>query len=163
MGRGQGVLTLRLHRIDPQPSPAVRAASEGLEVVAQVVQGALDLYSRKGFVAPWACYLAEKDGQVVGTCGFAAPPVDGEAEIAYFTFPGNEGRGIAREMAMALMREARQAGATETFIAHTLPGEGPSTSILRKLGFECLGVIEHPEDGAIWKWREKRTGTNEDA
>ncbi|MBA4015705.1 MAG: hypothetical protein C0483_00810 [Pirellula sp.] len=147
---------VRLLPIDPRPSPAVGEACEQLDVAAQTVQAALDLYARRGFIPPWICYLAEQEGRIVGSCGFAAPPSHGEAEIAYFTFPGNEGQGIARAMAVALMREARQTGAAETFIAHTLPEEGPSTSILKRLGFECLGVIEHPEDGAIWKWRERR-------
>src|SRR5262249_54582777 len=101
------------------------------------------------------CYLAELDAHIVGTCGFAAPPFNGEAEIAYFTFPGNEGKGIASQMAVALMEQARRGGKREVFIAHTLPEEGPSTSILRKLGFECLGIVEHPEDGSIWKWRQR--------
>lgn len=93
---------LRLHRIDPQLSPAVREACEQTEVVSDTVQA------------------------------------------------------TASQMAAALMREARRVDATKTFIAHTLPEEGPSTSILKRLGFECLGVIEHPEDGPVWKWRETR-------
>jgi hypothetical protein len=40
-------------------------------------------------------------------------------------------------------------------IAHTLPRKGPSTSILRKLGFSRVGTIDHPEDGPVWKWREQ--------
>lgn len=147
-----------LHRIDLQPSPCVRDASAQFEVVAQVVQANLDLYERKGFTPPWTGYLAEEEARIVGTCGFAGPPVDGEAEIAYFTFPGNEGKGVAGRMAAALMREARQSAGTEVFIAHTLPAEGPSTAILKRLGFVCLGAIEHPEDGLIWKWREGGVG-----
>lgn len=147
---------MRLHRIDPRPSLYVRDACGQDDVVAQTVQATLDLYDRKGFVLPWVGYLAEKDARIVGSCGFAGPPMNGEAEIAYFTFPGNEGKGIATEMAALLMREARRTAATEVFIAHTLPVEGPSTTILRKLGFECPGVIEHPEDGPVWKWRECR-------
>lgn len=145
-----------LHRIDLQPSSVVRDACQQSDVVSQVVQATLDLYRRKGFVPPWTGYLAEQDGCIVGTCGFTGPPADGEAEIAYFTFPSNEGKGIARQMAESLMREARQFSIAETFIAHTLPEKGPSATILERLGFECLGVIEHPEDGAIWKWQKNR-------
>ncbi|MGC3971426.1 MAG: GNAT family N-acetyltransferase [Pirellulales bacterium] len=149
---------MQLFPIDPQRSPIVREACEQLDVAAQqVVQMTLELYERKGFVSPWLGYLAEEDGKIVGSCGFVGPPVNGEAEIAYFTFPGNEGRGVASRMAAALLREARTAAADVKFIAHTLPAEGPSTSILKRLGFECLGVIEHPEDGTIWKWREVRS------
>lgn len=152
---------MQLHRIDPEPSPAVRDASRQLDVVTRTVELTLDLYRRRGFVLPWVGYLAQEGERIVGSCGFAGPPLDGEAEIAYFTFPGNEGKGIASRMAAAVMQETRRTGATEVFIAHTLPEEGPSTSILKKLGFECLGVIEHPDDGPVWKWRERRTGAAE--
>lgn len=150
---------MRLHRIDPEPSPEVRNACDDSEVVAEVVAMTHGLYGRKGFVPPWTCYLAEMDDRIVGTCGFAGPPANGEAEIAYFTFPGNEGRGIAREMAAALMREARSAATAEVFIAHTLPAEGPSTAILKRLGFAWMGVIDHPEDGPVWKWRLRDAGS----
>ncbi len=152
---------MRLHRIDPQLSPAVQDACKHLAVASEMVQANLDLYKRKGFVSPWTSYLAEKDGDIVGTCGFAGPPVNGEAEIAYFTFPGNEGKGIASEMAAALMREARKTATAEVFIAHTLPEEGASTMVLKRLGFECVGVIEHPEDGPVWKWREGKRAHDE--
>lgn len=147
---------LQLHRIDPQPSAAVRDACAGSGMAAQVVQAAQDLYQRRGYVPPWTCYLAEQDARIVGTCGFTGPPLRGEAEIAYFTFPGNEGQGIARQMAAALMQEARRSMAGHTFIAHTLPHDGPSTAILRRLGFSKLGAVDHPEDGVVWKWREGR-------
>lgn len=80
--------------------------------------------------------------------------IEREAEIAYFSFPGHEGRGIARQMVEALMREKRRTARAEVFIAHTLPREGPSTAMLRRLGFERLGSVEHPEDGRVWKWRK---------
>ena len=145
---------MKLHRIDPDPSPMVREACQQMEVAEQTVQATLELYKRKGFIPPWTGYLAEKSGHIVGTCGFAGPPQNGEAEIAYFTFPGNENKGIATQMAAALILEASRSATGEIFIAHTLPEEGPSTTILKKLGFECLGIIEHPDDGSIWKWRE---------
>lgn len=145
---------MRLHRIDPEPSALIREACAQHEQAAQMVQAMLDLYQRKGFVLPWVGYLAQEHGQIVGSCAFAAPAADGEAEIAYVTFAGHEGKGVATRMAQALMAGARQC-ANETFIAHTLPEDGPSTTILRRLGFACLGVIEHPEDGPVWKWREQ--------
>src|SRR5438105_2667151 len=44
--------------------------------------------------------------QLVGTCSFKAPPADGEIEIAYYTFSGFEGRGIATAMARFLLDQA---------------------------------------------------------
>jgi RimJ/RimL family protein N-acetyltransferase len=122
---------------------------------AGVFEAAVVLYARKGFVPPWVLYLAVEGGAVAGTCGFAAPPADGNAEIAYFTFPGGEGRGVATRMVQALVEASclatRRAGAR--YIAHTLPAEGASTSILRKAGFVLQGPFQHPEDGEVWLWQ----------
>lgn len=125
------------------------------ETVAQVVEATVALYERRGFVPPWTGYLAVEGDAIVGTCGFAGPPHAGEVEIAYFTFPGHEGRGIAKRMAGSLLAMTESAAAQQgvRYIAHTLPEDGPSTSILRALQFELEGPIQHPEDGLVWKWR----------
>jgi RimJ/RimL family protein N-acetyltransferase len=73
-------------------------------------------------------------------------------EIAYFTFPGNEGRGIATRMASELVAIARQNG-VRAVKAQTLPRENASTRILEKLGFSKAGSVRHPEDGEVWEWR----------
>lgn len=144
---------MRLHAIDPEPSTFVQNACGQSAQAAEMVQAMQALYQRKGFVPPWIGYLAQERGRIVGSCAFAAPAADGEAEIAYVTFAGFEGKGVATRMAQALMADARQSSSV-AFIAHTLPEEGPSTTILRRLGFICLGVVNHPEDGPVWKWRE---------
>jgi RimJ/RimL family protein N-acetyltransferase len=126
-------------------------------LLAQTIQATLDLYARRGYLPPWTGYLALEDGQAVGGCGFAGPPAAGEVEIAYFTFAGHEGRGVATRMAHALLRQTRRAAADAglRFIAHTLPQEGASTRILRKLGFMHQGEIVHPQDGRVWKWADR--------
>lgn len=138
---------------DGSTAADVRSAGEsGVETLAQT----LALYGRQGFHPPWIGYLAMEDGRCVGACGFAGPPRDGEVEIAYFTFPEHEGKGVASRMAAGLIALTRAAalGSGVRFIAHTLPEENPSTRILKRLGFERVGEIQHPEDGLIWKWRE---------
>lgn len=130
------------------------------DVVCQVIAATVALYERRGFLPPWTGYLAVEGDAIVGTCGFAGPPGAGEAEIAYFTLPGNEGRGIATRMARGLLELTQPAAVKEgvQYIAHTLPEAGPSTSILRALGFELEGEIQHPEDGLVWKWRRNSSG-----
>lgn len=125
------------------------------EATSGVRDAMRDLYARRGFLPPWIGYLAVENGAVVGTCGFAAPPVDGVVEIAYFSFPGNEGRGLATRMAAELLALSQPLAQQNQYqvIAHTMPEEGPSPVILRKLGFEWQGEIVHPEDGPVWKWR----------
>jgi RimJ/RimL family protein N-acetyltransferase len=133
--------------------PVEVAGLELPELVGDVVSATRGLYERRGFEPPWLGFLAIEEGCIVGTCGFAGPPRDGEVEIAYFTFPGKEGQGIATRMATELIRLAGEATAEVCCTAHTLPHEGASTSILRKLKFHLLGEVEHPEDGIVWKWR----------
>jgi RimJ/RimL family protein N-acetyltransferase len=130
------------------------AAADQSGSVAPVLEQTRALYGRRGYEPPWICYLAEEQGSWVGTCGFAGPPSAGEVEIAYFTFPGQEGRGVATRMATALIAQAGPVAARLglRLVAHTLPQESASTSILRRLGFGLLGPIDHPDDGTVWKW-----------
>jgi len=100
---------------------------------------------------PWAGYLAEEQGVLIGTCAFKAPPESGEVEIAYFTFPEHEGRGVATLMAQSLIDLAEKHGVVK-IKAQTLPERNASTRILEKLGFELSGPIIHPTDGEVWEW-----------
>ena len=100
---------------------------------------------------PWAGYLAEEEGAYVGTCAFKSVPAEGKVEIAYFTFPGHEGRGVATRMAQRLVALATRPEVTQVS-AQTLPEKNASTRILEKLGFRFVGPVMHPEDGEVWEW-----------
>ncbi len=115
-------------------------------------------FARVGFEKPWIGYLAEvvddsSQATCVGTCAFKSPPVNGAVEIAYFTFPEFEGRGIATQMVKELLAIARTNKPDLFIIAQTLPVENASNAILKKFGFEFAGTVEHPEDGTVWEWR----------
>lgn len=112
------------------------------------------LYERTAAEFPWTAYLARRaeDQALVGTCAFATQPEEGEAEIAYYTFPQYEGVGIGSAMAAALIGIAREAG-LDTVTAKTLPLENASTRILRRLGFDLEGPEMDETDGEIWRWR----------
>lgn len=127
--------------------------------IQEVVAHTRKLYDYAGFHEPWVGYLAidDADDHIVGTCGFKSRPSGGRVEIAYYTFPENEGRGIATAMARALVALAQDADPEVSVIAQTQPQEGPSTRILEKLSFQKLGAVEHPEDGTIWEWEAPRT------
>jgi len=122
-------------------------------LVAEVVGGTTQLYSLVGYEPPWICYLAFEDETCVGTCGFKSPPENNRVEIAYFTFPEHESRGVATQMASELIRLAREKEPAVTVAAQTLPEENASTSILKKLRFHLAGSLEHPEDGQVWEWQ----------
>jgi RimJ/RimL family protein N-acetyltransferase len=118
-----------------------------------ILPATVDLYRSRGYQPPWIGYLAGEAGRAVGTCAFASPPAEGSVEIAYFTFPGHEGRGVATAMARALIALARAADPSLTLVAYTLPKQSASTRILERLGFQCQGLHDHPEDGWVWAWR----------
>jgi RimJ/RimL family protein N-acetyltransferase len=121
--------------------------------LSDVLRHTADLYSRVGFSAPWISYLAVDGVEPVGICSFKSPPVHGRVEIAYFTFPEFEGRGIATEMASRLIAMTRSWPDSLSVVAQTMPEWNASHRILEKLGFELVGPIEHAQDGVVLEWR----------
>ena len=120
---------------------------------AEVAEATARMYRESGYAPPWVGYLAVEGGACVGACSFKSPPRGGRVEIAYFTFPGHESRGVATRMAAELVRLALVEAPGLTVAAQTLPEENASTAVLRKLGFSLAGVVEHPEDGPVWEWQ----------
>lgn len=121
------------------------------DAAREVIATFVGLYAQ-AFTPPWIGYVAAEDGVTVGTCAFKSPPRDGMVEIAYFTFPEHEGRGVATRMAQHLLALALAADPSVNVIAQTLPEENASTRILRKLGFGHVRNVQHPEDGLVWEW-----------
>jgi hypothetical protein len=93
---------------------------------AEVCAAYGQLYAKTRVVGPWMGYLAKQTGRYVGTRGFKGPPVDNRVEIAYFTFPELEGRGIAAAMAAQRIYLARQRLPDIVVTARTLPEYGAS-------------------------------------
>ncbi len=129
-------------------SPEVQAS----DLLKEICTATVAMYPQGSAPLPWVGYLAEERGGVVGTCAYKGPPVAGEVEIAYFTFPEHEGRGFATLMAKSLVEMATENGASRVK-AQTLPERNASTRILEKLGFRLVGPVIHPEDGEVWEWR----------
>ena len=144
--------TLSLIPIDRDGTPCGYSGPHP-EVLGPVLPATADLYQSAGFQDPWICYLALENDTPVGTCGFKAPPNHGRVEIAYFTFPDHEGRGLGTAMAKELLEIAEQQRSSVVLTAQTLPDRNASHRILEKLGFQHTDTLEHPEDGTIWEWR----------
>lgn len=122
------------------------------ETVSAVLKGTAEMYRTNGFQRPWIGYLAIDESRCVGTCAFKSPPAAGRVEIAYFTFPDYEGRGIATSMAKSLVEMANSESPGVRIYAQTLPEHNASTRVLKKLGFHQIGEIDHTEDGRVWEW-----------
>lgn len=130
----------------PQPGLVVAG------VAANVAEATAGMYQVTGFKPPWTGYLALCGEQLVGTCAFKAAPSDGAVEIAYFTFPGHEGQGIATAMARQLIDIAYATDRSLRIIAHTPPERNAANAVLGKIGFLLLGDYEDPADGTVWEW-----------
>jgi GNAT acetyltransferase-like protein len=134
------------------------------DLLRAVAKQTLILFGRTGVTTqPWSGYLALDRARdiIVGTCGFKAPPdTEGVVEIAYFTFPGSEGLGVASAMAAGLVDRATRAVGVRRLRAHTLPERNASTRILEKTGFRLLGEAIDPEDGQVWRWERDPIATD---
>ena len=93
------------------------------------------------------------ENTLIGNCGYKGPPVDGAVEIGYEVAVAYRNQGFATEIAKALVVNAFNQPDVKTIIAHTLPEENESVSVLQKCGFRFVSPIEDPEDGLIWRWQ----------
>lgn len=101
-------------------------------------------------------FVDRETGRLVGSGGFAAPPVERTVEIGYEVAPGFRGQRFGVAAARALVERAVASGQVDQVVAHTLPGPNPSTGVLVSLGFEHTEDQEDPEVGAVWEWRWTR-------
>ena len=159
---------LRLVRLEPAYEQNLAQDSEYMAAMAEndwgllarvmqrvIGEGAKSGRSVESARPEWGGYLAIDDttNEVIGSCAFKAPPtLDGVTEIAYFTYPGFEGRGYATLMARRLVELATTSSHVRRVIANTLPERNASTSVLEKVGMQFVGEVIDPDDGRVWRW-----------
>lgn len=146
------VREMELEPITPESNPRDRGFSED-SPAGSTLKMQVDYYSKIGFHPPWVGYLAMVNGIPVGMGGFKGRPSNNKVEIAYFTFPENEGKGIGTQICKALVELARAGDPQVEITARTLPEKNASTQILTRNGFAFFGVIQDPEDGEVWEWK----------
>lgn len=144
------------------PAFAAGPAVRGSDFLAELCASTIALYPAGEPPLPWTGYLVQVGEAFVGTCAFKGVPVHGQVEIAYFTFPDFEGRGIATRMAQHLLEVAAASG-VRSLRAQTLPERNASTRILEKLGFTWVGPVRHPDDGDVWEWSRTNPASDEPA
>lgn len=121
------------------------------EVADQTLAMTVEFYGRAGFAPPWVGHIVVEGDVPIGACGFKGAPKDRRVEIAYFTFPGGENRGIATRVA-ALMIEIAKTADPSVVTARTLIEPNASQRVLTKAGFRNAGVVIDPEDGEALEW-----------
>ncbi len=100
--------------------------------------------------------IHKQDNVLIGSGGYKGKPDEnGIVEIGYEIAPAYRNKGLAKELAKALIDNALKHDSVATITAHTLAHENASVSILLKLGFVKVDEILDPEDGLIWSWMYK--------
>ena len=97
-------------------------------------------------------FVDHATGKLVGSGGYATPPVDRTVEIGYEVVPAFRGQRFGIAAARALVERAVASGEVDHVTAHTLPGPNPSTGVLLSLGFQHTDDQEDPEVGTVWEW-----------
>ena len=114
-------------------------------------------YQKAGYNKPWIGYFATTDGEeIVGAGGYKGKPRNGKVEIAYGTFKKYEGQGIGTEICRQLVLLSLQTDPAIRITARTLQDGNASIAILKKNGFECLGIVYDEEDGNVLEWEFKK-------
>jgi ribosomal-protein-alanine N-acetyltransferase len=107
-----------------------------------------DQIARDADWLPWslrAIVLREPDRVMAGYANFHGPAgvndlgVPGAAETGYTVFPAYRGRGIATEVALAMMDWAAREHGVRHFISGVTPDNAPSLRVNDKLGFRRTG------------------------
>jgi RimJ/RimL family protein N-acetyltransferase len=82
----------------------------------------------------------EDAGKSIGICGFVRRDALPDADIGFAFLPEFEKRGYAFEAASATMKFGRERLGFTRVLAITTPNNEGSERLLRKLGFELLGL-----------------------
>jgi len=109
--------------------------------------------------AGWWTYfpIHKQNNELIGSGGYKGGPTEqGTVEIGYEIAPAYRNKGLATEMAVALISHAFADSRVQSILAHTLGETNASTKVLAKCGFQKVEEINDPEDGLIWKWELKR-------
>ena len=116
-----------------------------------------DFYQRVGYNKPWIGYFVTIDrDEIVGAGGYKGKPREGKVEIAYGTFKRYEGQGIGTEICRQLVLLSQNTDPAIRITARTLQDGYASIKILKKNGFECLGIVHDEEDGEVLEWELNR-------
>jgi [ribosomal protein S5]-alanine N-acetyltransferase len=116
----------------------VRSENESWELL----RSALEHWERNGF-GPWVFHRREA-GETVGGAALRRVEIEGqpEVEVGYRVAAPWWGRGIATEMASAVVAVARDRLGLAEIVAFTLPENVASRRVLEKVGFTYERDIE---------------------
>lgn len=91
--------------------------------------------------------------RIVGTAGFAGPPLDGELEIVAMLVPGRRRQGLAREALPEILRLAFEDPAVNAVCAYVPPGNVATEKFLLAHGFVPRGTPDALETSFVYSRR----------
>lgn len=101
-------------------------------------------------------FVAEWDGQIVGTYYLMANQRGGGAHVAncgYMTAPEARGKGVAKSMCLHSLDHARARGFRAMQFNHVVSTNAGAVALWRKLGFQIVGTLpeafRHPVHGYV--------------
>jgi len=98
--------------------------------------------------------IRNRDNRIVGACGFKHPPQDGIVEIGYAISSKSRNEGAATAAVAQLLSTAFAGGATAV-LAEVNPEKIASTSVVRKLHFQNMGVRIDEDNEQLVRWLAK--------
>ena len=162
-------------RLIPADVSLLRAAVAGEAALAEALQATVRVswtefghpafrYARRKVEADpaaagwWAWFpILKEENALIGSGGYKGPPDEaGMVEIGYEIAPAWRGRGLATEMAAALIDRAFRDPRVRYVQAHTMAERNASARVLEKCGLERTEEIEVAGEGRIWRWRVHR-------
>jgi ribosomal protein S18 acetylase RimI-like enzyme len=151
---------MRLRRALPDDAPAIWRIIEPAIRAGETYALPRDM-SRAEALAYWhspghAVFVAERDGEVVGTYYLRANHRGGGAHVAncgYMTAPWAAGQGIARAMCAHSLDEARERGFRAMQFNFVVATNERAVRLWQALGFEIVGrlpgAFAHPRLGFV--------------
>jgi RimJ/RimL family protein N-acetyltransferase len=99
-------------------------------------------------------WLMVADGEVVGLCGYKAPPnPEGDVEIGYAVAPERRRRGHATWAVALTIEAARLDARVSALVAETALANLPSQKVLSANGFTdvCRGMDDDEGETIVWR------------
>ena len=152
--------SLAIHPATPADDGAIWAILEPVFRAGETYPIARDI-GREGALAYWrspghAVFVAEENGQVVGTYYLRANQKGGGAHVAncgYMTAPGQSGRGVARAMCAHSLIEAKTREFTTMQFNFVVASNERAVRLWQSCGFAIVGrlpqVFRHPRLGLV--------------
>lgn len=88
-------------------------------------------------------------GEAIGMAGLVKRDFLDDVDLGYAFLPSGRGAGYATEASAAVMEYAASQFGIRRLAAIVAPANGPSISVLERLGFTHRGRVQFPDDGDI--------------